>query len=134
MMVDKAGARAWLLQLYESTGDEDYRRAADCLKPRTPRGRPKDAAPAALKAPPRIERMNEMLLRDKAASVHDAARREVRLFGRGAHATEEAAVVYLSKLYRASEEATYAWLKRSILDHNAWVRLKSVIEGHGLVG
>jgi hypothetical protein len=122
-MAGKAGERDRLLRLYQSTGDEDYRRAADCLTnaPQRQRGRPESAWPEARA---RLKRMNVMLLRDAAANVHDAAFREVDNHGRGAHASQEAAVTYLRKRYRESEKVTFDWLKGVIDAHNARVGRK----------
>jgi hypothetical protein len=104
-----ADPRAELLRLYENTGDETYRRLADCLTPRRPRGRPESAA---REAPSRIGRMNEMWLRDEAVTPYEAARQEVKVHGRGEHLSDKAAIAYLHRLYRRSEEETFLELKR----------------------
>jgi hypothetical protein len=107
----KARLREEALRLYESTGDKAYQRLADSLAPRRPRRRPKGGGRAEHAAPLRIMRMNEMWLRDEVATPTAAARREVEAWGKGEHGSDVAAITYLRKLYRQSEEATFAWLK-----------------------
>jgi hypothetical protein len=101
-----------LLRLYHETGDEDYRRAADCLRPNLlelleeaskhpgRRGSPRERASI-----PRIDRMAVMIAVGVASNPYDAARQEVQANGRGEHPTADAAIDYLRTQFRKRREA-----------------------------
>jgi hypothetical protein len=108
----KLGVRLRLLRLYRETGDEDYRRAAECLRPglmeileeksKHPGRRGSTRERASI---PRIDRMAVMIAVSIASNPYDAARREVRANGRGEHPSEAAAIDYLRTQFRKRREA-----------------------------
>ena len=103
--------RTRLLKAFEETGDDDYRRAAECLKlplldelkllsAKAKQGRGLGAAGKTSR--PRLFRMHRAVM--AGASRLAAARQEVADYGRGDHHSDEAAIDYLRSSYRGKAE------------------------------
>jgi hypothetical protein len=110
--VNKIRERARLLKAFEQTGDEDWRRAAECLRlplldeiklsaTKANKGRGRGAAGRT--ARPRLFRICRAVAAGE--TVYAAARSEVAEHGYDGHASEAAAVDYLRARYREDGEA-----------------------------
>ena len=131
-MANKTKNFARLLKLYRQTGDKDYLRAARCIKVPllddlmlgSQISRPKHRGQTVgKKAKPRLHRMARMVA--GGARIYAAARREVEEHGRGAHATDDAAIKYLRDHYsqhRTEIEATIAEVDKMSAQWHSTVR------------
>jgi len=129
--MNKVRERARLLKAFRKTGDEDYKRAAEALhiplvdhieQLKLYPGRRRGPS-VAKEARPRLYRIHRMIA--GGATVHAAARQEVMVHGRGAHATEDAAIHYLCRAYhrdRESIEADVGVADRFIADQRSLQR------------
>jgi hypothetical protein len=128
--VNKIRERARLLKEFAKTGDEDFRRAAECLtiplmddlqqQRRFPGRRGQTVGKSAR---PRLYRMHRAVV--AGASVLAAARQEVAGYGRGDHASDEAAIDYLRNRYQGESESIAAVIATADRMHDhvrAWQR------------
>jgi hypothetical protein len=134
-MPDKTKELARLLKHYRQTGDEDYLQAAGCLKVsllddlmlRSEIFRPKHRGKTVGKeVRPRLYRMAHMVA--GGARIYAAARREVEKHGRGAHASEEAAIKYLRDKYREHRAEIEATIAEIVKINARWRSLARQVE------